>query len=146
MNLKNVNIVSAEFKADPYPFFAHLRAEAPVHPVTLPDKRTAWLVTRYDDVVGVLKDERIVKNRWEAMTPEQAAKMPWIPKPFMPLMRNMRALAPPDHTRLRALVHKAFTPRLIEGMRERVQSVTNDLLDAVLSRRGMDLIRDFALP
>ena len=141
-----VNIASTEFEANPYPFFARLRAEEPVYAVTLADKRTAWLVTRYEDVVAVLKDDRIVKNRWSAMTPAQAAKMPWIPKPFMPLMRNMLDLDPPDHTRLRGLVHKAFTPRLVDAMRERVQAVTDDLLDAALRRRQMDLIRDLALP
>lgn len=141
-----VNIASPEFKANPYPFFARLRAEDPVHPVTLADKRTAWLVSRYDDAVAVLKDERIVKNRWTAMTRAQVAKMPWIPKPFMPLMRNILDLDPPDHTRLRALVHKAFTPRLVDAMRNRVQAVTDELLDAALRRNHADLIRDFALP
>lgn len=141
-----VNIASPEFKANPYPFFACLRAEDPVHPVTLADKRTAWLVSRYDDAVAVLKDERIVKNRWSAMTPAQVAKMPWIPKPFMPLMRNILDLDPPDHTRLRALVHKAFTPRLVDAMRNRVQALTDELLDAAFRRNQADLIREFALP
>lgn len=141
-----VNIASPEFKANPYPFFARLRAEEPIYPVTLADKRTAWLVSRYDDVVAVLKDERFIKNRWNAMTSAQVAKMPWIPKPFMPLMRNILDLDPPDHTRLRALVHKAFTPRLVERMRERVHAVAADLLDAALPRKQLDLIRDFALP
>ena len=58
----------------------------------------------------------------------------------------MLDLDPPDHTRLRALVHKAFTPRLIENMRERIRSLTDELLDAVEARGRMDLIRDFALP
>jgi cytochrome P450 PksS len=142
----SVNIASPEFKTNPYPFFARLRAEEPVHPITLADKRTAWLIARYDDVVSVLRDGRIVKNRWNAMTPKQVAKMPWIPKPFMPLMRNMLDQDPPDHTRLRALVHKAFTPRLVDAMRERVQSVTDELLDAALGKDHIDLIRDFALP
>ncbi|MGH9714164.1 MAG: cytochrome P450 family protein [Candidatus Acidiferrales bacterium] len=141
-----VNIASPEFKANPFPYFSHLRANEPVHPVILADKRTAWLVTRYDDVVSVLKDERLIKNRFNAMTPRQIAKMPWIPKPFMPLMRNMLDLDAPDHTRLRTLVHKAFTPRLVESMRERVQTLANDLLDVALRRRQIDLIRDFALP
>jgi cytochrome P450 len=142
----SVNIASPEFKTNPYPFFARLRAEEPVHPITLADKRTAWLIARYDDVVSVLRDGRIVKNRWNAMTPKQVAKMPWIPKPFMPLMRNMLDQDPPDHTRLRALVHKAFTPRLVDAMRERVQSVADELLDAALGKDHIDLIRDFALP
>jgi len=144
--MKNVSITSPEFKADPYPFYARLRAEEPVCPVMLPDKRTAWIVTRYDDAVAVLKDERFAKDRFKTLTPEQIAKQPWIPKMFMPLVRNMLDLDPPDHTRLRALVHKAFTPRLVEEMRERVQTLTDELLDAVEARGRMDLIRDYAVP
>ena len=53
---------------------------------------------------------------------------------------------PPDHTRLRALVHKAFTPRLIDNLRGRIQSLTDELLNAVDRKGRMDLIRDYALP
>ncbi len=58
----------------------------------------------------------------------------------------MLALGPPDHTRLRGLVHKAFTPRLIEMMRMRIQSLTDRLLDAASGKGRMDLIHDYALP
>src|SRR6185312_62945 len=60
--------------------------------------------------------------------------------------RTLVNVDPPDHTRLRALVSKAFTPRLIEQMRQRVQALTNELLDKVQSQGRMDLIRDYALP
>ncbi len=140
------NIASPEFKANPYPFYARLRAEAPVFRVRLPDKQPAWLVTRYDDVAGVLKDERFVKDRGNALTPEQSRKQPWVPALFKPLARNMLDVDAPDHTRLRALVHKAFTPRLIEEIRNRIQSLTDDLIDAAERRGRMDLIRDYALP
>ena len=134
------------FKANPYPFYARLRNEAPVCRVMLPDKQSAWLITRYEDVVTALKDERFVKDKLHALTPEQTAKQPWMPGAFKPLTRNMLDLDAPDHTRLRALVHKAFTPRRIEQMNERIQRLTDELLDAVQSRGRMDLIRDYALP
>lgn len=140
------NIASPEFKANPYLFYARLRAEAPVFRTTLPDKQPAWLVTRYDDVVAVLKDERFAKDKANALTPEQAGKQPWIPDLFRPLTRNMLDLDAPDHTRLRALVHKVFTPRLIEQIRDRVQNLTEDLIDAAQRRGRVDLIRDYALP
>jgi cytochrome P450 PksS len=140
-----VNIASPAFKANPYPFYARLRAEAPVHRVPLPDGQTAWLITRYDDVVQALKDERFAKDRLNALTPGQMAKQPWMPAMFKPLMRNMLDLDPPDHTRLRALVHKAFTPRLVEGMRPRVEALTGELLGPALARGRMDLIHDYAL-
>ncbi len=144
--LPNVQIASAEFKANPYPFYAQLRAEAPVHRVLLPNKQPAWLISRYDDVLAALKDDRLVKDRRNAMTPEQLAKQPWVPTMFRPLMRNMLDLDGPDHTRLRGLVHKVFTPRLIEQMRERITRLTNDLLDVALHNGRLDLIRDYAQP
>jgi cytochrome P450 len=140
------NIASPQHKADPYPFYARLRDEAPVHRVILPDKQTAWLITRYADVAAALKDERFVKDKLNASTPGQAAKQPWVPGMFKPLTRNMLDLDAPDHSRLRALVHKAFTPRLIEIMRGRVQALTDDLLSSVQGRGRMDLIHDYALP
>src|SRR5947208_9943583 len=140
-----VDVTDATFKANPFPFYAQLRAEAPVFPVTLMKQR-AWLITRYDDVLNVLKDERFAKDCRNAMTPEQLKKSPWVPSMFKPLERNMLDLDSPDHTRLRALVHKAFTPRLIEQMRYQIQALTNELLDRAEPNSGMDLIADFALP
>src|SRR5262245_320922 len=141
-----VNIASPAFKANPFPFYARLRAEAPVFRVTLPDRQTAWLITRYDDVVQALRDERLAKDKLNALTPGQVAKQPWVPAMFKPLARNMLDLDPPDHTRLRALVHKAFTPRLVEQLRPRIELLTDSLLAQARGRGGMDLIRDFALP
>jgi cytochrome P450 PksS len=141
-----VNIGSPQFKANPFPFYARLRAEAPVHRMTLPTREDAWLVTRYDDVVRVLKDERFAKDTDNALTPEQAARQPWFRTMFKPLKRNMLDLDPPDHTRLRALVSKTFTPRLIEQMRDRIQALTDELFDKVQGHGRMDLIHDYALP
>jgi cytochrome P450 len=142
-----VNIASPGFKANPFPFYARLRAEAPIYRTTLPTRETAWLITRYDDVAMVLKDERFVKDTKNALTPRQVADQRWFRKVFKVLKRSMLNLDPPDHTRLRGLV-KAFSPRLIEQMRGRIETLTNDLLDAVQGRgRGrMDLIQDYALP
>jgi cytochrome P450 PksS len=146
----HAKFASAAHKADPYPFYARLRAESPVHRVTLPDKQTAWLVTRYADVAAALKDERLVKDKLNALTPGQIAKQPWMPGMFKPLARTMLDVDAPDHSRLRALVHKAFTPRLVEAMTGRVQALTDDLLDRLLDKqrdqRQVDLIRDYALP
>jgi len=139
-----VDITSPAFKADPYPFYARMRAEAPVHQLTLPDKREAWLVVRYAEVAAVLNDERFIKDRFK--TPELTAKQPWMPKSFLPLTHNMLDQDPPDHTRLRSLVHKVFTPRLVEEMRRRVQSLTDEFLEAAKPTGKMDLIRDYALP
>jgi cytochrome P450 PksS len=140
------NIVSPQFKVDPFPFFARLRESEPVYRTSLPDKTPVWLITRYDDVTALLRDERFTKHRRSALTPEQARKLPWTPPMFRPLEKHMLALDPPDHTRLRALVHKAFTPTLVEQMRDRAQSIADELLDEVAGRGEMDLVRDYALP
>src|SRR6266705_1507463 len=148
MTVTQVDVTSATFKANPFPFYAQLRAEAPVFPVTvpMPTKQRAWLITRYSDVQDVLKDARFAKNPRNAMSPEQLKKRPWIPSMFKPLEQNMLDLDSPDHTRLRALVHNAFTPRLIEQMRDQIQALTNELLERAEPNGGMDLIADFALP
>jgi cytochrome P450 PksS len=141
-------LASPAFKANPYPFYARLRAESPVYKVALLQGEPAWLVTRYNDVSMVLKDERFIKNDSSVLTPEQMAARPWFRKLklFKTLQHNMLNQDPPVHTRLRALVNKAFTPPLIGQMRERIQEITNELLDNVQHRARMDLIRDFALP
>jgi cytochrome P450 len=140
------DISSAEFKANPFPFYARLRAEEPVFRVTLPDGQTAWLITRYDDVALALRDERFAKDKFRVLSEEQLAQLRWVPKMFRPLERNMLDVDPPDHTRLRAMVQQAFAPRLVEEMRPRMEMLANELLDSALARKKFDLVRDYALP
>ena|SRR3984893_1749862 len=135
-----VNIASSQFKANPFPFYARLRIEAPVYRTMLPDKRNVWLVTRYNDVLTVLKDDRFGKDKINARTP------PWLPGMFKPLLRKMLDVDVPDHTRLRGLVQKVFTARLIENLRERIQDLADKLLNQVQAEGRMDLIRDYAIP
>src|ERR687897_3127391 len=140
------DLASPAFKANPYPFYARLRAEAPVWRATLRDRRTAWLVTRYEDVARVLKDDTFAKDKLNAMDQEQRAKTPWVPGFLEPLERNMLDLDDPDHARLRALVSKAFTPRLIERLRGRIEALCEELLDAMERRGKAELVGDYALP
>jgi cytochrome P450 PksS len=142
--MRRLDLASPAFKANPHPFYAGLRAEEPVCPVVLPDKQVVWLVTRYDDVAMILRDERFAKDKKWALAPGQ--KQPWVPALFRPLERNMLDVDPPDHTRLRALVQKAFTPSVVERVRERIVKLTEDLLDRAMERGRMDLVRDYALP
>src|SRR5918999_5031908 len=144
------DLASPRFKANPYPFYARLRDEAPVWRTTLPDKRVAWLVTRYEDVAGVLRDDTFAKDRLNAMDPEQLRKTPWMPGFLKPLERNMLDLDDPDHARLRALVSKAFTPCLIDRLRGRIGPLCEELLDHIQRvrgrREGIDLVANYALP
>lgn len=144
--LHSVDVTSPSFKADPFPFYARLRAAAPVFPVDVPRMGRAWLVTRYDDVLGVLKDDRLLKDQRAASTPAQRKELRSLPRMLAPLARGLLSLDGADHDRLRALVHKAFTPRRVEQMRDQVQVLTDELLDAAERRGSTDLIADFALP
>ena len=129
-----MNLTSAKFKADPYPYYAKLRAEKPVHRVRILFGIPAWIVARYDDVLTVLKDDRFSK--------EYVSKIPFTPRPIERMTRNLINIDPPAHTRLRGLVNKAFTPRVVERLREPVEKLCGDLL---ASRTEMDLVHDYAL-
>ncbi|MFN2535429.1 MAG: cytochrome P450 [Pseudonocardiaceae bacterium] len=128
--------VSPAAKCNPYPAYAHLRATQPVHCVMLPNGRRRWLITRYADAERALCDPRLVKTR----------PVDDLPDEVRPLVRSLISADPPDHTRLRALVRKAFSPRLVERLRPRIQQIADELLDAVLPADRMDLIDDYALP
>jgi cytochrome P450 len=141
------NIASSEFKARAYPYYARLRDEAPVHQLkAVGNRSSAWLITRYEDVSRLLKSDQLVKDRHNAMTPAQLKKTTTIPGFLKALERNMLDLDVPDHTRLRGLVHQGFTPRLIERMRTRVQTLSEELIHSAKRNGQMDLIRDYALP
>ena len=140
------DIASPAFKADPFDFYARLRADFPVQHVRLPNKQHAWLLSRYDDALAMFQDDRLAKDRLNTRQPGDAHKEPWAPGLFKPLTRNMLDVDRPDHTRLRALVQKAFTPRLVEEMRGRIEELSESLILSVRERRRMDLIADFALP
>ena len=130
---------SPRFKANPYPVYARLRTEAPVYRTKVAFWLPAiWIVTRYDDVVTILKDPRFSKDYIRAY--------PWIPPSLRTMFRNLLSIDPPDHTRLRSLVQKAFTPGLIAGLRERIQCICDDLLDRVADRGTIELIEAYALP
>ena len=103
-------------------------------------------MTRYADVAGVLKDGRLVKDRRNATPPGQRAPGPWVPGFLKPLARNILDLDGPDHTRLRALVHQASTPRLVEQLRGRVQGLADDLLDRARGTGAIELVGAYALP
>lgn len=140
------DLASPRHKANPYPLYARLRAEAPVVRITFGDKRPAWLVTRYADVAAALKEPRLAKNPFRALSPdEQARNLPWTPKFLRPLMTSMLDQDPPDHTRLRALVHKAFTPRTVEELRRRIEAITADLVARARARGGIDLLEELAV-
>jgi len=131
-------------RADPYPHYAELRREAPVHwsPAGF------WVVARYRDGTAILTDRSFAMTEpreWgNANTFEYEGAA--FERVIASLSRMMLFKNPPDHTRLRGLVSKAFTARAVEGLRGRVREIVDELLSAVRESGRMDLIADLAYP
>lgn len=141
-----VRMTSVDFAQNVHGYFAWMRAEAPVYEARLTRWKKVYLITRYDDVEGALRDPRLAKNEDNARTKSGRRGGVWLPKNFRLLMHNMLNSDEPDHRRLRGLVHKAFTPRMIMQLAPRIEAIAHGLLDVALQKREVDLIRDFALP
>ncbi|GGV09041.1 cytochrome P450 hydroxylase [Streptomyces filipinensis] len=125
---------------DPYGTYARLREAGPVHRTITPDGAPVWVVTRYEDVRAALTDPRLSLNKANVhITGRYQSSMP--PE----LDAHLLNLDPPDHTRLRRLVSKAFTARRIEGLRQRVQAHADELL-AAITERPADLMPSLANP
>lgn len=140
-------LFSWEFAADPYPAYAWLRQHAPVHRTELPSGVEAWLVTRYDDARQALADQRLSKNPGHHSASAHGKGKIGIPgERSANLMTHLLNIDPPDHTRLRRLVSKAFTPRRVAEFQPRVQELTDQLIDGFADRGSADLIHEFAFP
>ncbi|MFJ4340250.1 cytochrome P450 [Streptomyces sp. NPDC088915] len=136
-----------EFATDPYPAYAWLREHAPVHRTTLPSGVEAWLVTRYADARQALADQRLSKNPAHHDESPHAKGKTGIPgERKAELMTHLLNIDPPDHTRLRRLVSKAFTPRRVAEFAPRVQELTDRLIDGFVEKGSADLIHEFAFP
>jgi pimeloyl-[acyl-carrier protein] synthase len=135
--MKSFNPMDAEFLADPYPTYHRLRAEDPVHHSPL----GFWVLTRYEDVSAVLRDPRFIKEPLAALVAARfGAEVP------RGVGLSMLDRDPPDHTRLRGLVSKAFTPRVVEGLRPRIQQIVDGLIARAQAVGSMDVIEEFAYP
>lgn len=140
-------LFSWEFAADPYPAYAWLREHEPVHRTTLPSGVEAWLVTRYADARAALADPRLSKNPAHHSEAAHAKGKVGIPgEHSADLVTHLLNIDPPDHTRLRRLVSKAFTPRRVAAFAPRVQELTDRLIDGFGPRGQADLIHEFAFP
>nr|WP_241267334.1 cytochrome P450 [Streptomyces scabichelini] len=136
-----------EFATDPYPAYAWLREHSPVHRTTLPSGVEAWLVTRYTDAKQALADQRLSKNPVHHSEDAQGKSKTGIPgERSANLMTHLLNIDPPDHTRLRRLVSKAFTPRRVAEFEPRVQELTDRLIDQFADKGSADLIHEFAFP
>jgi cytochrome P450 len=137
------NLLRPEILANPYPFYHELRSTDPIHW----DAAYGWVLTHHADVVATLRDARFSAER---AGPARDWLTEAVQRPFAPaagaFVRQILFLDPPDHTRLRGLVNRAFTPRMVEGVRPRVQEIVDGLLDTIAARGCADVIEDFAVP
>jgi cytochrome P450 len=133
-------LAAPDVLADPHPALATLRESGPVQQVELRMGLPVWMVTRYDDVLAAFSDPRLSSD------PHHAGGV-WT-EAFRGdfLSRSMIGVDPPEHSRLRRLVSKAFTARRVEALRPRVQEITDALLDRITPLGRADLVADFALP
>jgi cytochrome P450 len=141
---EDFDLRSADFIADPFPALAALRRDDPLH---WSDSLGGWVLTRYDDVRDCLRDQRVSADSLspfvEHLEADERADL-------RDLTGNLGLWAvftdPPDHTRLRGLMNKAFTSRAINAMGPAIEAIVDELLNAVIDRGRMDVIRDFAYP
>ncbi|HEX6484851.1 MAG TPA: cytochrome P450 [Ktedonobacteraceae bacterium] len=144
------SIFDGQFAANPYPMIAQMRAMGAIVQVPLPysdGRYKAWMVTRMEEAVQVLKDKRFTVDRsavfgdpYRQRAEQQAASRPGF------LGNSMISVDEPDHRRLRGLVSKAFTPKYIASLRPGIQQIADELLDRVQDQGSMDLVNDFGYP
>src|SRR6266849_4295335 len=137
-----LDLTDPRFLSEPYPFYRLLRERAPVwrSPTGL------WVLSRHSDIAAVLKDSRFGHD-FEGKLSDPRERSDLLEEPvFRGLRLSMLVRDPPDHTRLRGLVAKAFTARRLEAMRPKIEALVETLLDAVAPQGRMDVIADFARP
>ncbi|URM93750.1 cytochrome P450 [Actinomadura madurae] len=130
-------LFSRTFSEDPYTVYAELRESGPVHPIDFPPGATAFLVVDHEHGRAALNDPRLSKDGAHSAVPVNGE---------MFFGGTMLAMDPPDHTRMRGLVAKAFTARRVERLRPRVEEIAGALLDGIAARGEADLIEDLAVP
>ncbi|MFE2399606.1 cytochrome P450, partial [Streptomyces sp. NPDC059425] len=138
--LTDLAALGERFTRDPYPVYAALREEGPVHRVRIPEGTDAWLVVGYELGRDLLADQRLSK-RWSRASPALGIGK-------VSAGTSMLSSDAPDHTRLRKLVAREFTARRMERLAPRVQEMTDGLLDAMLAApdRTADLVEALSFP
>ncbi len=140
-------LITEEFVRDPYPILQLLQSEAPVY---WSESIGGWIITRYEDILVTFRDVAHFSNEGrlgkavDYLTPEQRANFG--PFEHHYATKSLLHSDPPEHTRLRSLMTKAFTPRVVEAMRPRIQAIVDELLDQALDSGEVDIISDLAGP
>lgn len=140
---------SAGSLENPYPIYSVIRTVRPVLEVPVPNYAGpgAWMLTRYRDVHSVLRDPRFSVERLRApLMRDNLDRMPEFLRQSATGMRSMLVMDPPDHTRVRKLVNKAFTPKRVAALRGHIEAIVRELADEAQAKGTFDLIHDVAEP
>jgi cytochrome P450 len=129
-------------KGNPYPHYARLRAIAPVLKLDWAGLGQTWIVTRHREALTVFKDAGFIRNASVLQAPGQAARAHR--DPVRGFGHDLVDLDPPDHTRLRRLVSKAFTPRMVDRFEPRIEQLADQILDRSMARGEIELISEYA--
>ncbi|MCK2244646.1 MULTISPECIES: cytochrome P450 [unclassified Crossiella] len=146
LDMRDALLLGEEFIQDSHTVAAGMRETTPVRFAVLPGGFPVWLVTGYAEARAVMTDARFSSHRvYDRL--ERLRIGPDAESSFSDdLVMNLLNLDPPDHTRLRKLVAKAFTTRSVEPMRERIEQITDELLDAMAGKESVEFLADFAYP
>ncbi|MEV0777382.1 cytochrome P450 [Streptomyces sp. NPDC050428] len=137
MTVVDLGAYGPDFTADPYPYYAKLRESGPVHEIRTPHGERLWLIIGHREARAALADPRLSKS------PATVGGSMLDERVIGP---NLLVVDPPDHTRLRGLVAREFTARRVAGLRERIQHITDELIDAMLPAGQGDLVDSLSYP
>lgn len=138
-----IDLFHPDFYSNPYPTYARLREESPVH---WDDRAKRWFISRYADVAAMTNHPGISVARVPPTARLEAMGLGVMDPVYGIMRQQMNFIDPPDHTRIRGLVHKAFTPAAINALRRDIQNITDALLDEIQGAEGADLMKQFAYP
>src|SRR5579875_78521 len=138
-----------KIRANPYPLYDRMRERGAIFWDEAAGNQGGWAVMSHHLVTTALRDPRVAAERLEAppsfdWAPEQFRTA--VERVFRAMPHQLLFIDPPDHTRLRGLINKAFTPRMVENMRQRITELTNERLDAIERAGKMEVIEDLAYP
>lgn len=138
-----IDVLSKDMIENKFEYYRWLHHNAPVCKAKA-SLLNVYLVSRYDDCVALLKDSRLVRTRSSAVGKSWWSSL--VPRPLQLMLQSMINQDDPEHKRLRRLVHKAFTPRSVEQMTDRIEELTRGLLDKLEAAREVELIQSYSLP
>ncbi|MGR2743592.1 cytochrome P450 family protein [Bacillus sp. N6] len=140
-----INLASAQFKEDAYEIYKESRRKQPILFVNQVEIGKEWLITRYEDALPLLKDNRLKKD-WTNVFSQDTKNMYLSVDNSDHLTTHMLNSDPPNHSRLRSLVQKAFTPKMIAQLDGRIQRIADDLISDIERKGTLNLVDDYSFP